>query len=304
MFAERFQLMQYSDIFCEFQVFAKEFQIPVENLPELRNTLGMGEVFVGTSGFSYEDWRKAFYPEELPKEDFLRFYSLYFQFVELDYTYYRMPQAAGLRKLAEHTREGFRFAVKAHRSLTHEANQDWRGNALDFSRALDPLAAENRLAGCLLQFPYRFKYTSENRIYLRDLVEALGPFPLFLEFRNSEWLTDAVFEEMKRRNLGYVMVDEPELKGLPDRRLKVTAELSYLRFHGRNADNWWNGDNVSRYDYLYSDEELAEWLPRIAKARKSTSILYIAFNNHYGGQAVKNARSLITLIADSDASAS
>ncbi|TFG78580.1 MAG: DUF72 domain-containing protein, partial [Spirochaetales bacterium] len=84
--------------------------------------------------------------------------------------------------------------------------------------------------------------------------------------------------------------------GLPPPTERVTGGLGYLRFHGRNSDNWWNGDNVSRYDYLYSVEELEACAPRIKRMAKVARVLLVAFNNHAKGKAVRNATELKTIV--------
>ncbi|TFG83217.1 MAG: DUF72 domain-containing protein, partial [Spirochaetales bacterium] len=216
----------------------------------------MGEILIATSGYSYEDWRGEFYPDNLPKEEFLRYYALFFPFVELNFSYYAMPVARNLKAMVERTPEGFMFSLKVHKSLTHEVGPGWRDEAAAFCRAAGALADAGRLASVLLQLPYRFHHTPENRGYLADLLGALKPLPLAVEFRNDEWASERVFDELDGRGVGYVSVDRPDLPGLPPPTERVTGGLGYLRFHGRNSDNWWNGDNVSRYDYLYSVEEL------------------------------------------------
>jgi uncharacterized protein YecE (DUF72 family) len=257
----------------------------------------MGELKVATCGFSYDDWVGPFYPREIPKQDWLEYYSLHFPFVELDYSYYRMPEVKGLKAMAERSRPGFLFSVKAHRSLTHEVDPlGWKAQAEAFRAALAPLATSDRLAAALFQFPNRFRYTDENRLYLGELCAELSGLPLFVEFRSADWLRDSVFEGLRKRGLGYVIVDEPALPRLPDSRPVVTADSAYLRFHGRNAANWWDGDNVSRYDYLYDKAELEEWLPPLREIAARTTTAFLAFNNHHNAQAVKNAKMLNELI--------
>ena len=253
---------------------------------------------VGTCGYSYEEWRGELYPPELPKEDFLRYYSLFFPFVELDYSWYSMPKASSLAGMAARTPRDFRFAVKAHRSLSHDRGHDWRERALEFARALEPLAAEGRLAAVLVQLPYSFKYGSGERRYLAALCDALAAFPLAVEFRNDEWGGESVLEELDRRGAALVLVDRPDLPGLPRASTAVTGRMSYLRFHGRNAESWWGGDATSRYDYLYPEEELRAKLPALREIEAKAELLLVAFNNHARGRAVANARTLAGLLAD------
>lgn len=252
---------------------------------------------IGTSGFSYDDWEGPFYPPGLPREERLQYYSLLFPFVELDYSYYKMPEARSLAGMAAKTHSGFLFAVKGHRSITHDIDPaDWRGSAELFMKGVEPLAREGRLAGILLQFPYSFHYSDDRRLYLGNLLAYMAELPLFVEFRNDEWRKESVFGEMRKRGIGSVAVDTPPLPGLPARSLAVTADSAYIRFHGRNAASWWSGDNVSRYDYLYTEEELAPWVPDIKDMEVKVKRLLIAFNNHHKAQAVMNARQLEVLL--------
>jgi len=107
-----------------------------------------------------------------------------------------------------------------------------------------------------------------------------------------------VYAELEQRNIGIVNTDSPELDKLPEPSSLATSDRGYVRFHGRNRENWWSGDNVSRYDYLYSDEELKEWAARIEKVLAKVKVLFLAFNNHHKGQAVVNAFQLASLLRD------
>ncbi len=251
-----------------------------------------GKVLIGTSGFSYDDWTGPFYPEGLSKEERLSHYALFFPFVELNFSYYQMPSRRGLEGMAERTHQGFLFSIKAHRSLTHEPGPGWRDDAAAFRRAVAGLAERDRLACVILQLPYRFRHDKENRIFLASLLDEMRPLPVAVEFRNAEWMTDRVYDELERRGAALLCVDEPALPNLPRPEARATADFSYVRFHGRNGESWWTGDNESRYDWDYTDEELREWLPRIFALRDKAATVYVAFNNHSKGRAVKNAREL------------
>ena len=255
----------------------------------------MGEILIATSGYSYDDWRGAFYPADLPKDEFLRYYALFFPFVELNFSYYAMPRASSLAAMAARTPGSFRFSIKAHKSLTHEPGTGWRDDAAAFAKAAGALADAGRLAAVLVQLPYRFHHTPDNRSYLAALLGSLAPLPLVVEFRNDEWRGERVYDELDRRGVGVAMVDRPDLPGLPPVDERVTGGLAYLRFHGRNADAWWSGDATSRYDYLYSKDELATAVPRIKRMSKSGTLL-VAFNNHARANAVKNADELKALL--------
>jgi len=256
----------------------------------------MGEILVGTCGYSYEDWRETLYPPELPKLEFLHYYSLFFPFVELDFTYYSMPSARSMASMAARTPSPFAFAVKTHRTLTHEIGPGWKDDAAAFARALEPLARDGRLACVLVQLPFSFRHEKANRVHLASLCDALSAYPLAVEFRNAGWYTERVFDELERRKLALALVDRPELAGLPPEAERVTAGFSYLRFHGRNAEAWWKGDATSRYDWLYSEEELQGAAARLGRLAQKARVVYAAFNNHARGRAVVNAKRLVEIL--------
>ncbi|AFG37020.1 DUF72 domain-containing protein [Spirochaeta africana] len=362
----------------------------------------MGEVLIGTSGYSYRDWVGPVYPAGSPSGDFLRLYSQRFRFVELNFSYYRMPEADLLKGMQRTVDSfgamatlgaselpaagadtgsgdlatpgagtgfrGFRFAIKGHRSLTHErpGGEKLQRDAEAFRRGVSPLLQAGSLAAVVLQFPYSFHYTDENRRYLDALCMALADLPLVVEFRSLDWLRGSVALGLRDRGAGLVAVDAPSLPGLPGAEVSTdlalqaadaeaagpnTADpmaaatpntaaptavatpdtaaptavatpdtaaptavatldtaapspvlqtqpgaITYVRFHGRNSETWWEGTNVTRYDYRYSDTELSEWVPRIRALQGASRILLIAFNNHAAGKAVQAAERLQQLL--------
>ena len=248
-------------------------------------------VFVGTAGFSYKDWRSTFYPADIEPRRMLEEYSRYFPVVEINSTYYAIPPPERINAMARRTPAHFQFTVKANREMTHEISVD-ASVTKDFRLALRPLEDHGKLGCVLAQFPWGFKNTAENRAYLELLARRLDGLDTVVEFRNSEWEEDRTFEMLSRLGLGYCCVDEPRLKGLVSSRVEVTGRIGYVRFHGRNYDTWWDQGRESweRYDYLYSEEELSEWLPKVEVMAESSDRTYIIFNNHYKGQAPTNAR--------------
>ncbi len=257
------------------------------------------KVLIGTSGYSYLDWVGPFYPEGSEKKDYLRLYTAEFPFVELNFSYYRQPRAKTLERMVQATPEDFLFSIKAHQSLTHRQDQDLPAAAAAFIEGIAPLRESMRLAAILFQFPYSFHYTPGSRRYLAALCRAFEGLPMAVEFRNREWQRDSVYRGLRDHDAAWVNVDEPPLPNLPLPAATVTSKLAYIRFHGRNKTNWWSGDNVSRYDYLYGQEELINWLPLIEKMLRKTNLLLVSFNNHSRGQAVQNARDLQGLLFQS-----
>jgi uncharacterized protein YecE (DUF72 family) len=259
-----------------------------------RNRLNI-DLKIGTSGYSYDDWRGAFYPPEIPKSKMLEFYSLYFQTVELNATYYTIPSSQTFRSLAQKTPQNFEFIIKANQETTHRRKENKQAlNKL--LEAIKPLIEVNKFQGFLAQFPYSFKNTETNRGYLVETKNLLQDNALFVEFRNYTWLNPQIPEFLEENGIGYVNVDEPKLKGLLPIQDLVTNNIGYIRLHGRNDKSWWDGIGSERYDYEYNEEELKEWLIHISNILKKSYKTYIFFNNHPGAKAVKNAQQIMELL--------
>ena len=248
-------------------------------------------VYVGTAGFHYKDWAGTFYPSGVRPREMLETYARAFPVVEINSTYYAIPEPARMDAMARRTPVHFQFTVKANRLMTHEIPES--GPPFDeFRRALRPLEDHGKLGCVLAQFPWGFKNTVLNRGYLEVLARGLDGVDTVVEFRNGEWERDETFSLLSGLGLGYCCVDEPRLPGLVSGRAHVTSPVGYARFHGRNAGNWWDPGRESweRYDYLYSVGELAEWLPGVDELDRKADRVYVIFNNHYKGQAPANAR--------------
>lgn len=256
---------------------------------------GRNDIKIGTAGYSYEDWRGVFYPPGLPANKMLEYYTGYFQVVELNATYYSIPNINIFKRLAEKTPAPFEFMVKVHQETTHRRleNEKVLGQLLE---AVKPLLDQKKLSGFLAQFPYSFKNNDENRRYLVQTKKLIGLYPLFVEFRNYTWLSSSLYDFLKGNNIGYVNVDEPPLKGLLPKQDLVTNEIGYIRMHGRNEKDWWDGQGSARYDYEYNEQELKEWLIHVSNILKKAFKTYIFFNNHPTGKAIKNAAQMMEIL--------
>jgi uncharacterized protein YecE (DUF72 family) len=253
-------------------------------------------ILVGTSGFSYADWVGPFYPPHLKKADFLSYYSQHFRACELNFSYYRVPTARSLERMAEKSNGQVEFVVKANQEMTH-TREDNQGVFEAFQEALQPLADRQVLGGVLAQFPYSFHNTQENRAYLSQFRERLPDVPLIVEFRNRKWIKEATFNLLQKLGWGFCCVDEPSLRGLLPPVAVATSAIGYVRFHGRNRAKWWQHDDpAERYDYLYTESELREWVPRIHSLAQRTDKVYVFTNNHRRGQAAKNASQLQAML--------
>ncbi|MEB3101415.1 DUF72 domain-containing protein [Ferviditalea candida] len=253
-------------------------------------------LLIGTAGYSYEDWRGIFYPEKLNKKELLQYYAREFPFTEINTTYYRMPAASMLQKWHEQTPEHFQFVIKANKGMTHEREQN-EPLFSEFREALKPLIEADKLGCVLAQFPTSFRNKDKNRDYLKQFKEWLGNIPVAVEFRHEEWIEEGVFRLLEEEEIGYVCVDEPQFKTLVPPVIRATSQIGYIRFHGRNYKKWWHHqESHERYDYLYTEEQLKEWVPKILKLAERTEKTFISMNNHYRAQAAINGRMLKELL--------
>jgi len=205
-------------------------------------------------------------------------------------SYYALPNKYMMWNLVKKTPEGFQFVVKTHQSMTHRRDAG-REVYAQFMEALQPLAEAGKMGGILAQFPFSFHCTKANAAYLKWMAGHFEGIPLAVEFRNQNWLREETFTLLRRLGLAYVSVDEPDVKGLVSPAAVFTAGMGYVRFHGRNAAQWYDHkESYERYNYLYAEEELAEWTPRIRELEAKARKVFVSLNNHYQGQAVRNAR--------------
>jgi uncharacterized protein YecE (DUF72 family) len=243
------------------------------------------KIRIGTSGFSYDDWVGPFYPRGLPKSKWFDYYAREFSCLEINASYYTWMSPRALESLTNRAPASFRFAIKLHRSLTHGKD--------DIAHGIMATGEQNRPLDDpihLAQFPNGFKANAEN--WAR--VEALAALPrLVVEFRNRDWQTDETYKRLRKLDISLCAVDGPNIQGLPKFSKNVTGDIAYTRMHGRNAEKWYEHERAfERYNYLYSEKEIVKISADISEMSEKTQGSYVFFNNHYGAQAVTNARQL------------
>lgn len=255
----------------------------------------MGQVFVGTSGFSFDDWIGEVYPAHIKKYEMLPYYEkvLGFNALEINYTYYAMPSGRTMESFVRRTSQDFFFVVKAYKGITHEKGTDFHGLCARFKEGIGYLG-ENMKA-VLFQFPFSYRPDQGNLDYLEKLTDEFRNYNPVVEFRNKDWLDDRYTEILKKLSLGNCIVDEPKLKGLLPFYPVLTSGTGYFRFHGRNED-WFNAPAQVRYDYLYTDEELKGFVPSVEDVARGAENTFVFFNNCHAGKAVKNALMLMRMM--------
>jgi len=248
----------------------------------------LNEWYIGTSGFQFEDWIGNVYPEGMKKSEVFDYYCKHYGFnsVELNSTFYVIPGFNSMERLLSKAPTDFKFALKVHRSVTHERRFDELGKFFAISRLF---LEECKLLCFLAQFPYSFKRNEENIEFLYKLKEKFSnPELLFIEIRHDSWNSFA----QDRNDFNFTLVDLPALPHLPQfsdwvKILKTRKqEVLYARFHGRNK-NWYGADEKTRYNYLYTKEELVTFAKDILDLSSMHNRLF--FNNCYMGNAMRNA---------------
>ena len=277
----------------------------------------------------------VFYPEGTSSaEDRLKYYATQFPVVEVDSTYYALPREQQARLWAERTPPGFVMDIKAHALMTGQPTEvkrlpkgvrealpeelraksriygkDLPGEIRDevweaFKRGVEPLTEAGKLGAVFLQFPRWVFPSNEAREQILDARERLGEIPLTVEFRHGSWFNEKNAERTLRfltdNRIPYVVVDEPQgfKSSVPPVTAVTSPELAVFRFHGRREDTW-EKPNIppnERFRYLYDEDELADWAPRIAEAARAAKQTHVLMNNCSGNYGTTNARQLADLL--------
>jgi len=293
-----------------------------------------GKILVGATSWTEPTLIKSgrFYPSGASAEERLRFYAQQFPVVEIDSTFYALPDDRNAGLWVERTPPGFVFDAKVFGALTHHPTpvlrlpKDLRAKIVApqeranvYLRDLDPAAVAalwerfrygllplqraGKLGVVLFQFPKWFFPGRETRAYLAQIRERLPEFRIAVEFRQRGWMDEAsrdrTLDFLEKQCLLYTCVDEPQgMQSSVPPIAAATGDIAVIRFHGRNVANWEKrGISVTeKFDYLYTREELQEWVPRIKELAQRTEAVHSLMNNCYRDYAVQNARDLTELL--------
>ena len=241
----------------------------------------MTEIRIGCSGWNYAHWRERVYPKGLPQKRWLEHYAQLFDTVELNTTFYRLPNVSAVESWVVHTPPGFVFAAKASRYLTHIRRlTDLEGGIRRFYERIEPLRSSPKLGPVLWQLPPTFKRNDER---LASALAALPEGRHCFEFREPSWYVEDVYALLRLHGVALVIPDSPKY---PFRVVELTADWTFVRFHQGSRGRRGN----------YSDRELEKWAERIAGWRDSGNDVYAYFNNDWEGFAVKNGLRLKELL--------
>lgn len=240
----------------------------------------MAKILIGTSGWAYPSWRGTFYPEDLPSRRYLEFYASEFPTTEVNYSFYHLPKPETYAKWAAQVPDEFLFSVKASRLITHtkrlkDVADPWEAFASN-ARSLG-----SHLGPILLQFPSSFRCERARLAAFLKMAGSSGT-KLAFEFRHESWFVEAVYRLLTRHSAALCIADSPAYP----RRDVLTADFTYLRFHGREQ----------LFASRYSKTELAAEARKIKRYRRDGVEVYVYFNNDALGHAVENVRMLRSLL--------
>jgi uncharacterized protein YecE (DUF72 family) len=278
---------------------------------------------IGTCSWADDALSKHWYPPGTPAKERLRYYAERFSTVEVDSTYYRVPDESMVRGWAERTPPGFVMHVKAFGLMTRHPVKleqvppglrdglpvDDRGRVdrpprearaevfRAFLSALEPLRAEGKLGGILFQMPPYVVWKTSSLDYLEWARDQVGEDAFLFEPRHRSWYAEDVRADLLRfleeRRMTWVVIDAPKADGanVPETLVATTTPVAYVRFHGRNAGTWnvRGGSAAQRFDYLYAEDELREWVPPLRELAAEAEEAYAFFNNNNQTNGVAQA---------------
>jgi len=251
---------------------------------------------IGTAGWSYPHWNGLVYPKaHSPGFHPLDVIAKQLDCVEINSSFYQSlkPEVVKLwmRKVEEHPE--FTFTAKLHQDFTHKRVLDPATIKL-FKEGLWPLLRARKLGALLMQFPWSFRFTAENREFFIELRRAFHEFPLVAEMRHSSWMAEEAIGTFLDYRVGFCNIDQPQYTRAMPPTAMLTSEVGYVRLHGRNPQNSLGAFNQSavrkqQHDYLYSEAELAEWMQRIELTSRFADRTFVVFNNDAAGKSFVNA---------------
>jgi uncharacterized protein YecE (DUF72 family) len=255
---------------------------------------------IGTAGWAYPHWNGIVYPKAGLHP--LEVLASQFDVVEINSSFYQplKPELVRLWMKKIEANPKFRFTAKLHQRFTHgRVLED--GEVTTFKEGLRPLLQARKLGAVLMQFPWSFKFTAENREFFIKLRRAFSEFPLVAEMRHSSWMAEEAVGTFLDYRVGFCNIDQPEYTRAMPPTAFLTSEVGYVRLHGRNPQNSLGAyDRTARrmrqHDYLYSEAELADWSKRIEHVGRYAESMFVIFNNDAAAKSVVNALELQAMI--------
>jgi uncharacterized protein YecE (DUF72 family) len=261
------------------------------------------EIRIGPAGWSYKDWEGIVYPQKpSSKFDPLEYLARFFDTIEINSSFYRPFTASTAQSWSDRVADNpdFKFTAKLHRVFTHERGKATTADEQAAREGMDVLASGDKLGAVLIQFPWSFRNTDEERAYLAKVLRQFQDYPLVLEVRHSSWNNPQIYEWLDELGVAICNIDQPLFKKSIKPAAVTTSKIGYVRLHGRNYQDWFRekAPRDDRYNYLYSLDELEPWISRIKEIAAKTKESYVITNNHFRGQAIVNALEMKATLAE------
>jgi uncharacterized protein YecE (DUF72 family) len=237
------------------------------------------KIHIGTSGWNYRHWRGVVYPQDIPAKDWLRHYAESFEDVEINTTFYNLPEEKAFNEWKKGTPDGFLFAVKASRYITHMKKlKDCRQPLEKFLQRVETLG--NKLGPVLFQLPPKWKYNEERLVSFLEILPE--HFRYVFEFRDQSWWNDQVYAALRERDAAFCAF---ELAGWVS-PVELTASFGYVRLHGPDG----------AYEGRYGNEALSAWADTFKSWRRRRKEIFCFFDNDQHGYAVEDAKTMRSII--------
>lgn len=246
----------------------------------------MGDIMLGTSGWSYREWIGPFYKKG--EKRMLSAYTKVFETVEINSTFYRYPTKGMAMGWQRYSPADFVFVAKIPRLITHEKRLDLDQGVEDdltrFCKIMEPLSLNGKLGCLLIQLPPSLEFDPELIERFFKILPTNISFAV--EFRDLSWMTEETWELLRKYEVAYTIVDEPLLP--PE--MQLTSKIAYFRWHGKGTRPW--------YNYRYDKDELKPWVPKVKEIAEKADKVYGFFNNHYHGYAVENCLQVLEMLSE------
>src|SRR5665213_2083320 len=268
----------------------------------IRVKANAGTVRVGPAGWSYADWAGIVYPARKPAVFHeASFLAEFFDMIEINTSFYNPPRPEHFRNWMDmvSANSRFLFTAKLWQKFTHEGNADAKDERA-VRAGFDVMRDGGKLGAVLLQFPFSFHRTEENVAYLEKLLKTFSVYPLVVEMRHATWNNKTFYAMLHERGVGFCNIDQPLIGRAMKPAERITADVAYIRLHGRRYDTWFSNDPQTplseRYNYLYTEQELEPWAARIQRLAESGESTFVITNNHFEGKGIVNALQLIHML--------
>jgi uncharacterized protein YecE (DUF72 family) len=241
-------------------------------------------IYLGTSGYKFDDWVGSFYPSNIRKPDMLDYYVNHFNLIELTFTYYKIPSYGEIKNIFDRSRENTYYTIR----LPHffQKNRFGDEDTKNLLLGLSPILESKRLFAFFVDFPYRFYACKKNLEFILYLKKTFIEYPFFVELPNRTWYKERFIQEFKTNNIGMISLDLPLVVGLAPFYLSSFNSKAYVRLYGRS--NLWLTPETKELNYDYKSDELKGLSEEIRKITESADVA-VSFCNVVDGYAPKNA---------------